>query len=194
MQKVRPYDQHKDQAESEDARRGWDREAIDKIASSLQPAEPPRPIFVTGLPRSGTTLVEQILASHSTVADGEELGLFRLLEQDLGGKDHDAFAAYIDRGGSAQDIRATYDRLLDQRYPGTGRIVDKTMNTSRYLGLVAAVFADAPIIWIRRDPVDCAWSAYRTWFLMGADWSWSLTDIAGHFRIEDGLFDHWRGL
>jgi hypothetical protein len=128
------------------------------------------------------------------VDGGEELGLFRLLEQDIGGKSAEDLDAHCARGGTLDELRALYLHLLAERYPGTGRVVDKTLNLSRYAGLVSTLFPDAPIIWLRRDPLDCAWSAFRSWFLRGIDWSWSLEDIAAHFKIEDRLFAHWSGL
>ena len=88
-------------------------------------------------------------------------------------------------------MRELYAHLLSQRVPGQGRVVDKSLNASRYMGVLASIFPDAPIVWLRRDPLDCAWSAYRTWFLRGLAWSYSLTDIAAHFRNEDTLFSHW---
>lgn len=146
-----------------------------------------RAIFVTGLPRSGTTLVEQILAAHSGVAGGGELNLMRLVAQDARGTD----AAAAERGGHEQ-LAGLYNHLLTQRFGADGRVVDKSLNASRMLGLVAAVLPDSPIIWIRRDPLDCAWSCFRTHFAVGAAWSLDLGDIAHHMAIEDALHARWR--
>ena len=55
-------------------------------------------------------------------------------------------------------------------------------------------FPNSPVIWLRRAPVDCAWSAYSNWFAKGLGWSWSLEDIARHFLVEDRLFAAWRHL
>lgn len=189
MRSLRPYNLRRDEASAASAIDGWKLKGEER-----NQAPTTRAIFVTGLPRSGTTLVEQILAAHSAVDGGEELGLFRLLEQDIGGKSAGDLDAYCARGGGLDELRALYSHLLAERYPGAGRVVDKTLNLSRYAGLVATLFPDAPIIWLRRNPLDCAWSAFRSWFLRGIDWSWSLEDIAAHFKIEDRLFAHWSGL
>lgn len=149
------------------------------------------PIFIAGLPRSGTTLVEQILCSHSQVHDGAELGLFRILTQEVGGRSMQALNAFESRGGSLGDLRRLYQNLLKQRFPGDGIVVDKTLDASRNLGLIATLFPDAPIIWLRRDPLDTAWSTFKTWFAAGVSWSWKLADIAQHFNLEDRLFHHW---
>lgn len=145
-----------------------------------------RAIFVTGLPRSGTTLVEQILTAHSTVGGGGELNLLRLVAQDAGGADA-AAARRADRPALA----ALYDHLLTQRFGAAGRVVDKSLNSSRMLGLIDGILPDSPIVWVRRDPLDCAWSCFRTHFDTGAHWSLDLADLADHMRLEDDLHARW---
>lgn len=185
------YRPEQDAAAGAEIRAQWTADAVAKVANLGNSSPSPRPIFVTGLPRSGTTLVEQILVSHSRVVGGEELGLLRILEQEIGGRSVDAVAAYGRRGGTMDELRALYLRLVWERFPREGLIVDKSLNASRYLGLLGCLFPSAPIIWVRRNPLDCAWSAFRTWFLKGSNWSWSFEHIAAHFRVEDALFEHW---
>lgn len=192
MRGLRPYNSQRDRNSAKQSISGWT--GRERLAGAPGNAGTSRAIFVTGLPRSGTTLVQQILAGHSGVDGGEELGLFRLLEQDIGGKSRAEFDAYCSSGHRPETLRELYERLLAQRFPGNGLVIDKTLNLSRYAGLIAALLPSAPIIWLRRDPLDCAWSAYRTWFLRGIHWSWSLYDIATHFKIEDRLFVHWGSL
>ncbi len=153
-----------------------------------------RPIFVTGLPRSGTTLVEQILASHSAVQDGGELNLLQHMAVAAGGNSRAAIAQHIARGNSLESLGTLYLDLLANRFGATGRIVDKTIDASRFIGLVASALPDAPLIWMRRDPLDCAWSCFRTFFVSGAAWSFNLVDIARHFRLEDDLMAFWKDL
>ena len=62
------------------------------------------------------------------------------------------------------------------------------------MGLIAALLPQAPVICLRRDPVDCAWSAFRTYFLQRLDWSWDLEDIAAQFALEDELLQYWSQL
>lgn len=191
MRVQQSYQPERDALAGESIRSQWTADVLANVITRSGRTSSLRPMFVCGLPRSGTTLVEQILASHSGVAGGAELGVFHLLEQDIGGRSVDALIAYEARGGTLDALRRLYLHLVEQRFPGEGRVVDKTLNASRYLGLLAALFPSAPIVWVRRAPVDCAWSAFRTWFLKGASWSWSLKDIAAHFRVEDALFEHW---
>lgn len=190
MHRLQPYDAAGDRAIADTAIADWDRTAIDEVRSAIR-ASVDRPIFVTGLPRSGTTLVEQIIASHSAIAGGAELGLFSIIGRDVGALSHGAFQAWRARGGEPQALRDLYHHLARQRFPAPGRIIDKTLATSRHIGLIAALFPDAPIVWLRRDPLDCAWSAFRSYFVKGVEWSWSLESIAQFFTQEDRLFDHW---
>lgn len=188
----RPYDHAKDQSDSEQAISGWARADFKECANSSGKPGRNRPIFVTGLPRSGTTLVEQILNSNRAVSGGDELGFFRLLHQDIGGRSFEAYQSYLSNGGTAQKLQQLYHHLLDQRFPGQLLVVDKSLNLSRSMGLLAHLFPEAPIIWMRRDPMDCAWSCFQTWFLRGHNWSWSLDTIAAHFAIEDRLLAFWQ--
>lgn len=151
-----------------------------------------RPIFVTGLPRSGTTLVEHILASHSKVSDGAELNIIQHVAVLVGGVSGDALAKYLTNGGSVDAMASLYLHLMAERFGPDGRIVDKTIDASRCLGLIAAALPDAPLIWMRRDPLDSAWSCLRTFFIHGVAWSYDLIDIAHHFRLEDALLAFWK--
>ena len=193
MKAVAPFDREADRRQAEDAVRGYDATRIAALAG--RQSEPSgRTIFVTGLPRSGTTLVEQALTAHGTVAAGAEIGALGVLAQDIGGADCPALAARVDAGGAAAGARL-WHRWLDERFGPAGRVVDKSIDASRYLGLVAALLPEAPLVWTTRDPLDRAWSCFRTNFMGGAiPWSYDLADIAAHFRLEDRLLGQWQAL
>lgn len=187
---TRPYSRERDSRIAGEAVKGYDADRIAAIAG--RQSEPTgRTIFVTGLPRSGTTLVEQILTGHSAVSDGGELNRLGLLVKDVRGVSYEALCRHIDETGAPATARL-WRHWLDERFPGQGRIVDKTVNSTRMLGLAAALLPEAPLIWMRRDPLDCAWSCFRTYFLGLLPWSYDLEDIAFHFRLEDRLLEQWR--
>lgn len=185
------YNHEQDVADAARAIDGYSAERIAAIAS--QQSEPTdRTIFVTGLPRSGTTLVEQILTSHSAVSDGGETARLMLLSDDVKGTSYRALADYVSVHGVAS-AALLWDHWIDELYPASVRVIDKTVNTSRYLGLAAALLPQAPLIWMTRDPLDRAWSCFRTNFSGAAmPWSYDLRDIAAHFRLEDRLLAQWQ--
>lgn len=186
-----PYNCHADAANAADAMEGFDGARLDRKADPGAIVTG-RPIFVTGLPRSGTTLVEQILASHSAVQDGGELNMIQHVVVAAGGVSGTAIEQHLARGGTLNGLAELYLHLLQERFGPSGRIVDKTIDASRFLGLIATVLPDAPLVWMRRDPLDTAWSCFRTFFIHGVGWSFDLADIANHFRLEDALMAFWK--
>jgi hypothetical protein len=185
-----PYDRDKARREATEAVTGYDGERLAAIARRQTEATG-RTIFVLGSPRSGTTLVEHILTSHSTVADGAEINLARLMVQEVGGTTCPALARYVETTGSAP-IARLWHHWIDGRFRHPGRVVDKTFLNSRNLGLIASLLPEAPLIWIRRDPLDCAWSCFRTGFVGSVPWVYDLSDIGFHFRLEDELLARWQ--
>jgi hypothetical protein len=191
LRSLTPYSRAGNEANAREAMTGFDGDLLERMRDRRTTATD-RPIFVTGLPRSGTTLVEQILASHSSVVDGGEISLAHHVAVATGGVSGDAIERHLANGGSIEQMAGLYLHLLGERFGGEGRVVDKTIDNSRFLGLIAAMLPDAPLVWMRRDPLDSAWSCFRTFFIHGVAWSYSLTDIAHHFLLEDRLLAFWK--
>lgn len=163
----------------------------------LKPSAEPdqRVVFVTGLPRSGTTLVEQILTSHSEVVDGAEVNLFRAALAPTVDFSLDGAQAYECRSSSDDpwgDVARDFRAMLDQRFQTNGMVVDKTLCQSHFIGLILHSMPGARVVWMRRNPEDAAFSCFRSFFSSPLPWTWSLADIGRFFRIEDELFEHFQ--
>ena len=191
LRKETPYSRRGNAANAEQSQTGYGDGFLEDMRARGERSTG-RPIFVTGLPRSGTTLVEHILASHSTVQDGGELNIVQHVAVAAGGVSGDHIRQYLERGKSLDDLARLYLHLLAERHPGEGRVVDKTIDVSRCLGLIAAALPDAPLVWMKRDPLDNAWSCFRTFFIHGVGWSYDLEDIAHHFRLQDAQTAFWQ--
>ncbi|HLZ73434.1 sulfotransferase [Phenylobacterium sp.] len=157
----------------------------------------PDPIFVLGLPRSGSTLLEQILASHSQVEGTQELSDVQRIVLDLQGRDPDLDsprypAALTDL--TAEDFRRLGETYLaDTQVYRTGRafFVDKMPNNFRHIGLIHLMLPNAKIIDARRDPMSCCFSNLKQLFAQGQEFTYSEGDIARYYRTYLDLMDHW---
>jgi tetratricopeptide (TPR) repeat protein len=147
------------------------------------------PIFILGMPRAGSTLVEQILDCHSQVEGTSELPLIPLLVQSLVARNwRDPNAAYpaVVAQLSADELTALGERYLAgaRRHRKTDApfFTDKLPNNWRYLGLIHAILPNARIIDARRDPMACCFSNYKQHFAQGQTFAYSLTDLAAFYR------------
>lgn len=167
-----------------EARRGWGHAAHD-------------PIFVLGMPRAGSTLIEQILASHSQVDGTRELLMIQRLAFELQGKDPDydnpRYPAVLETL-SAEDCRRLGEWFLGvTRIHRHGRpyFIDKMPNNFRDIGLIALILPNARIIDARREPMACCLSNLKQHFGMGQEFSYSIDDIARYYRTYLELMRHW---
>jgi len=192
MQSLRRYDREADRRNALASVQDYDIGRIREIAERQSEATG-RAIFVTGPARSGTTLVEQILTSHSTVGSGGEINRLPLLAREMDGYSYQALVNYVRVKGVAE-VAHLWDHLLTERMPAPGRVVDKSLSTTRMIGLAAALLPEAPLIWLTRDPLDRAWSSFRTFFADGLEWSYDLEAIAFFSRLEDALLQRWRDI
>ena len=149
------------------------------------------PIFVVGMPRSGTTLVEQIIASHPAAAAAGELYDITRLAQEMRGRIEAAQAAPLDRGQLMGELAERYLETLRDHGPEAERVVDKMWGNFVYLGLIAEMFPKARVVHCRREPVDVCFSCYLCNFESN-QWAWRLEDIAAYHRQYERLMDHWR--
>ncbi|HXC07430.1 MAG TPA: sulfotransferase [Steroidobacteraceae bacterium] len=144
------------------------------------------PVFVVGMPRSGSSLLEEILASHPQVHGGGELLQLRSLFE-RGFADGAGAAAGVD-----YSIAETVCRKLQRVSPHALRIVDKDLANFLYLGVIHRIFPRARIIHCRRDPLDTCFSAYSRLFVGNWEFTYDLGELGRYYRGYHGLMAHWR--
>ena len=165
-----------------------------RLQGAGSPSE--RPVFIVGMPRSGTTLVEQIVSAHPDVHGAGETGLMPTLVsrlRDLQGRRYPYLAPGLSNA-DLQRLAQTYLELLDQRGGGKARITDKTIGNFELLGLIHICFPSARIIHCRRDARDVCVSCFSTRFSGGHDYAYDLHELGRFWRVYDGLMGHWRAV
>ena len=155
------------------------------------------PIFIVGLPRSGSTLIEQILASHSAVEGTQELADIPRIVVDLQGRDwnpaeprYPAVLAQL----SAQQLQRLGAKYLDDTRAyrtGKARFIDKMPNNFRHIGLLQLILPNAKIIDARREPMACCFGNLKQLFAHGQEFAYSIEDIARYYRTYLELMRHW---
>ncbi len=155
------------------------------------------PIFIVGLPRSGSTLIEQILASHSAVEGTQELADIPRIVVDLRGRDSELDNPRYP--GVLADMSAADFRRLGEKYladtriyrSGKPRFIDKMPNNFRHVGLLHLMLPNAKIIDARREPMACCFSNFKQLFAHGQEFTYSIGDIARYYRTYLELMQHW---
>ncbi len=150
-----------------------------------------RPVFVVGLPRSGTTLVDRILGSHSAVTSrGESSDLAQALVRIAGPA---RSKLELVQRSARMDLRAFGQAYCDTLPPGPAlRVVDKTPANFLYLALISAALPQARIIHLRRNPMDACYAMYKTLFRMAYPFSYDLEDLGRYWLGYRQLMAHWR--
>jgi tetratricopeptide (TPR) repeat protein len=157
----------------------------------------PDPIFILGLPRSGSTLLEQILASHSQVEGTQELADVQRIVLELQGRDGDLdnprYPKVLPELTAADFRRLGETYLADTRAYRSGApfFIDKMPNNFRHIGLIHLMLPNARIIDARRDPMSCCFSNLKQLFAQGQEFTYSIDDIARYYRTYLELMAHW---
>ena len=145
------------------------------------------PVFILGMPRSGTTLVEQIISSHSDVTAAGELS------------DISRYGALLAQGESEVtseallQFRQNYLRELIKRSDGTRVITDKMPLNFRYIALICAAFPEAKIIHVQRDAAATCWSNYKNYFAAkGLGYCYDLSDLSIYYKLYMDLMSFWQ--
>lgn len=161
-----------------------------------RPGKGPRPIFIVGLPRSGTTLVERILTAHTAVAAMGELPSWPVLfKQASGSTTPQLLDASVVRGAANADwtaLAAAYRRETAYLSQGADYVIDKQPKNAAYIGPIRLAFPDALIVHLSRNPMDGLMGCYKVYFNGAYEWSYRLRDLAAHYLLHQRLLDHWR--
>ena len=151
-----------------------------KIEKSL------KPIFIVGMPRSGTTLIEQIISSHSKVTGAGELDYIDVFGRDI------ALGISEINNNTLLNLKEKYIRKLNRLSNGSLMIIDKDTGNFRYIGLIYSLFPDAKIIHVKRNAAATCWGLFKKKFSEeGIKYSYSLDDIVTYYELYQDLMKFW---
>jgi tetratricopeptide (TPR) repeat protein len=167
--------------------RGYTRDAI---AQAVGGSDSVKPIFIVGMARSGTSLTEQIIASHPAVRGAGELAFWSETAQ----KNEEAIKRGVLDEATRKQLAEDYLRVLAEDAPGAERVIDKAPFNSDFLGVIRTVFPKARIIYMQRDPVDTCLSCYFQSFALSINFTMDLADLAQYYREHQRLMAHWRAV
>jgi tetratricopeptide (TPR) repeat protein len=156
------------------------------------------PVFIVGMPRSGTTLIEQILSSHSDICGAGELPSFGIFEEELANR-FGASGSFSDglRQLDHRTIRELSERYLDElrsMAPDATRVTDKMPGNFTQIGLARTLFPRCRIIHCMRDALDACLSNYFNYFAAGNQYSFDLEELGHYYLDHKRLMSHWNSL
>jgi len=149
-----------------------------------------RPVLVVGMMRSGTSLIEQIIASHPAAAGAGELPFWN---DALRKRRPDVQRELLSEQARRQ-LSEDYLRILARHSSDALRVVDKSTFNSNHLGIIHSVFPKARMIYVLRDPIDACLSSYFQWFSTALNFTMDLSDLAHYYREHHRLVTHWRAV
>jgi len=153
------------------------------------------PIFVVGLPRSGSTLLEQILASHSMVDGTHELADLPAIVSDYRRRDrrHQKFPAMLENLSADEwhKIGVNYIESTRKYRAGAAYFIDKNPNNFVYIGLLRIALPNAKIINARRHPLDSCFGSYKQLFASGQPFTYDLVELGEYYLQYSRLMEHW---
>jgi Flp pilus assembly protein TadD len=177
------YDRQADSRFADDMIRVYTRETLALTEGGSASA---KPVFVLGMPRSGTSLTEQIIASHPAAGGVGELDFWL-----QAARAHQELSRQVVDLAARKKVAEDYLRLIERRCPNVLRIVDKTPANSELVGFIHTVFPNARIIRMRRDAIDTCLSCYFQNFSTGLTFTMDLADLADYYRVHQRLMNHW---
>ncbi len=172
----------------------YDKTWFDSTAIATTPVSP-TPIFIVSLPRTGSTLTERIIASHSQVSSlGETQFLPKNVRQVSGIADANQISPEILQGaanGDPEDIATGYMQDIKYRLRSKPYFIEKLPYNFLYIGLISKAFPNAKIIYVERDPVDVCFAMYKQIFTWAYKFSYDLSNLATYYNLHRNLLTHW---
>ena len=182
--KILSYDIKKDIERFSQLKKSYPSIALQSVVESSDL----KPIFILGMPRSGTTLVEQIVSSHSEVTGAGELSYVSRFG------DPTARGAIKPNTKMILDFRQRYIEALKKRSDGRSIVTDKMPQNFLYVGLIFSAFPDAKVIHVNRDPAATCWSNYKHYFIdKELGYCYDLDDTVTYFGLYTDLMQFWLG-
>jgi tetratricopeptide (TPR) repeat protein len=167
--------------------RVYSREAIAKI--DVPGSTSVKPVFVVGMPRSGTSLAEQIIASHPSAHGVGELDFWNSPALKEAGTTTGMLSE-----AARPKVAEEYLRLLERLAGNARRVINKAPVNSDFLGMIYSVFPNARVIYMRRDPIDTCLSCYFQQFLTGINFAFDLSDLVHYYLEHQRMMAHWRSV
>lgn len=192
------YDVAQDEASMAAIARNFDAARLNDAAAGY-PSQ--RPIFILGLPRSGTTLLDRIVSSHSQVSSLGEHSTFALAVMRLAGRapgapseDPTGKVGLIEQSAGLDntELGRQYCESIDGFGDPAPRLIDKTPQNFLYLGLIRQALPRARVLHLRRHPLDSCYAMYKTLFRAGYPFSYSLQEVGRYYIAYHRLMAHWR--
>lgn len=173
------------------------RRVFSTLAPSREGFEAPDPIFIVGMPRAGSTLLEQILSSHSQVDGTQELPNILSAVHQLRSRNKDFDRLNYPRAimdlspDELRDFGRAYIEDTRTHRKDAPFFIDKMPNNFRHIGLIKRILPNAKIIDARRHPLSCTFSCFKQLFAEGQEFSYNLEDLGHYYRDYVGLMDFW---
>jgi tetratricopeptide (TPR) repeat protein len=167
--------------------RVYSREAIAKI--EVPGSTSMKPVFVVGMPRSGTSLAEQIIASHPAAHGVGELDFWNSPALKEAGTTTGMLSE-----AARPKVAEEYLGIVERLAGNARRVINKAPVNSDFLGMIYSVFPNARVIYMRRDPIDTCLSCYFQQFLTGINFTFDLSDLVHYYREHQRMMEHWRSV
>ena len=167
---------------------------INNIKLTYRDSLPIRPIFIVGMPRSGTSLVEQIISSHHEVYGAGEVNNFHNIIMPII-EEHAVNENYNLKNDEFALIRKQYSNSLERFYANEKVITDKWILNFKFIGFILSAFPESKIVHLKRDARATCWSIYKHYFSdEGNRWAYDYQDLARFYKSYVGLMDYWHNL